>query len=42
LLAELIAIARDRTLTLVYSAKDQEPNQPVVLKELLERELRKN
>ena len=37
LLAELENIARNGTLTLVYSAKDREHNQAVVLKELLER-----
>lgn len=41
LLAELVEIARKRNLTLVYSAKDQEHNQAVVLKELLERKLGK-
>ncbi len=39
LLADLLEIARDGTLTLVYSAKDQEHNQAVVLKELPERKL---
>lgn len=42
LLAELVEIARNGTVTLVYSAKDQEHNQAVVLKELLDRKLRKN
>lgn len=41
LLAELVAIARSKTLTLVYSAKDQQHNQAVVLKELLDRKMRK-
>lgn len=41
LLAELVEIARSGTLTLVYSAKDQQHNQAVVLKQLLERKLRK-
>lgn len=41
LLAELLEIARGGTLTLVYSAKDQQHNQAVVLKELLDRKLRK-
>jgi uncharacterized protein YeaO (DUF488 family) len=36
LLAELLDIARNGPLTLVYSAKDEEHNQAVVLKELLE------
>jgi uncharacterized protein YeaO (DUF488 family) len=36
LLAELFEIARDGPLTLVYSAKDEEHNQAVVLKELLD------
>ena len=40
LLDELLRIARRGTLTLVYSAKDQEHNQAVVLKELLDRKLR--
>lgn len=40
LLAELKKIARSGTLTLVYSAKDQEHNQAVVLKELLEKKSR--
>ena len=40
-LAELLEIARGGTLTLVYSAKDQAHNQAVVLKELLDRRLRK-
>lgn len=40
LLAELLKMARSGTLTLVYSAKDQEHNQAVVLKELLDRKLR--
>jgi uncharacterized protein YeaO (DUF488 family) len=41
LLAELVEIARSGTLTLIYSAKDQQHNQAVVLKQLLERKLRK-
>jgi uncharacterized protein YeaO (DUF488 family) len=41
LLGELLEIARSGTLTLVYSAKDQEHNQAVMLKELLERKLRR-
>jgi len=41
LLAELLKIARGGTLTLVYSAKDEEHNQAVVLKELLDRKLRR-
>lgn len=41
LLAELLEIARSRIVTLVYSAKDQEHNQAVVLKELLDKKLRK-
>lgn len=40
-LAELVEIAGKGNLTLVYSAKDQEHNQAVVLKELLERKLGK-
>jgi len=40
LLAELLRMARSGTLTLVYSAKDQEHNQAVVIKELLDRRLR--
>jgi uncharacterized protein YeaO (DUF488 family) len=39
LLAELLRIARSGSLTLVYSAKDQEHNQAVVLKELLDKKL---
>jgi uncharacterized protein YeaO (DUF488 family) len=35
-LAELEGLARNGTLTLVYSARDEEHNQAVVLKELLE------
>jgi uncharacterized protein YeaO (DUF488 family) len=42
LLAELLAIAGRGTLTLVYSAKDQEHNQAVVLKELLDRKSRQS
>ena len=41
LLAELIEIARSRTVTLVCSAKDQQHNQAAVLIELLDRNLRK-
>ncbi len=41
LLAELLEIARSGTLTLVYSAKDHQHNQAVVLKELLDRKLRR-
>jgi uncharacterized protein YeaO (DUF488 family) len=41
LLAELLEIARSRIVTLVYSAKDQQHNQAVVLMELLDRKLRK-
>ncbi len=41
LLAEMVEIAGKGNLTLVYSAKDQEHNQAVVLKELLERKLGK-
>ena len=41
LLSELVEIARQRKLTLVYSAKDQEHNQAVVLKEMLDRKLGK-
>ncbi len=40
LLAELEQIARSGMLTLVFSAKDQEHNQAVVLKELLEKKFR--
>ena len=40
MLAELAEIARNGKLTLVYSAKDQEHNQAVVLKELLDKKLR--
>ncbi len=39
LLAELENIARTGVLTLVYSARDQEHNQAVVLKELLDKRL---
>ncbi len=42
LLAELLKIAHSGILTLVYSAKDQEHNQAVVLKELLDRKLRRS
>ena len=41
LLAELLKIAHSGILTLVYSAKDQQHNQAVVLKELLDRKLRR-
>jgi len=40
LLAELEKVARKGTLTLVYSAKDEEHNQAVVLNELLDRKRR--
>jgi uncharacterized protein YeaO (DUF488 family) len=40
LLAELEKVARNGTLTLVYSAKDQEHNQAVVLLELLDKRLK--
>jgi uncharacterized protein YeaO (DUF488 family) len=40
LLDELLRTARRGILTLVYSARDQEHNQAVVLKELLDRKLR--
>ena len=40
LLAELVEVARNGTLTLIYSAKDQHHNQAVVLKQLLDRNLR--
>jgi uncharacterized protein YeaO (DUF488 family) len=39
LLSELVEIARNRRLTLVYSAKDEAHNQAVVLKEVLEEKL---
>jgi uncharacterized protein YeaO (DUF488 family) len=39
LLAELEKVARDGTLTLVYSANDEEHNQAIVLKEFLEKRL---
>ncbi len=39
LLVELENIARNGTLTLVYSARDQEHNQAVVLKEVLDKRL---
>jgi uncharacterized protein YeaO (DUF488 family) len=35
LIAELVELARDGPLTLIYSAKDTEHNQAVVLKEFL-------
>jgi uncharacterized protein YeaO (DUF488 family) len=35
LIAELVELARDGPLTLIYSAKDAEHNQAVVLKEFL-------
>ena len=41
LLAELLEAARRGRLTLVYSAKDQQHNQAVVLKQLLDATLRK-
>jgi uncharacterized protein YeaO (DUF488 family) len=41
LLKELAEIARSGTLTLVYSAKDEEHNQAVVLKALLESKMPK-
>lgn len=40
LLAELVEVARNETLTLIYSAKDQQHEQAVVLKQLLDRKLR--
>jgi uncharacterized protein YeaO (DUF488 family) len=40
LLAELIEIAREGRLTLVYGAKDEAHNQAVVLKELLDEKLK--
>ena len=40
MLSELLAMAKREALTLVYSAKDTEHNQAVVLKELLDRRLR--
>ena|SRR2546429_9191306 len=39
LLAELVEVAPKGRLTLVYGAKDEEHNQAVVLKELLEEKL---
>ena len=42
LLAELLKIADSGTLTLIYSARDEEHNQAVVLKELLEKQLAKS
>jgi uncharacterized protein YeaO (DUF488 family) len=39
LLQELLNVARKEKLTLVYSARDQEHNQAVVLKELLDSQL---
>jgi uncharacterized protein YeaO (DUF488 family) len=36
LIAELVELARDGPLTLIYSAKDTEHNQAVVLKEFLD------
>lgn len=42
LLAELLKIAHNGILTLVYSAKDQEHNQAVVLKEVLDGKLRRS
>ena len=41
LLAELLEIAHSRIVPLVYSAKDQQHNQAVVLMDLLDRKLRK-
>ncbi len=40
LLDDLLQIVRGGTLTLLYSAKNQQHNQAVVLKELLEKKLR--
>jgi len=42
LLAEMLEIASGGTLTLVYSAKNEEHNQAVVLKGLLDRKLRQS
>ena len=42
LLAELETLARHGTLTLVYSARDEDHNQAVVLKELLEKQVSKS
>ncbi len=39
LLDELLEVARDGKLTLVYSAKDEAHNQAVVIKEILEERL---
>ena len=39
-LADLRALARRSTLTLVYSARDEDHNDAVVLKQLLERDLK--
>jgi len=39
MLSELLEIANGGTLTLVYSARDEEHNQAVVIKELLDRKL---
>lgn len=39
--AELEKVARSGNLTLVYSAKDREHNQAIVLKELLDKKLSK-
>ena len=39
LIAELLKIARSGRLTLVYSARDEEHNQAVVIKELLDKKL---
>ncbi|MGH7986323.1 MAG: DUF488 domain-containing protein [Candidatus Binataceae bacterium] len=39
LLDELLEVARAGTLTLVYSARDEEHNQAVVLKEVLDSKL---
>jgi uncharacterized protein YeaO (DUF488 family) len=41
MLSELLKIAGSGTLTLVYSARDEEHNKAIVLKELLERKLSK-
>jgi uncharacterized protein YeaO (DUF488 family) len=39
LLEELLKVARRKKLTLVYSAKDEEQNQAVVIKEVLDSKL---
>src|SRR5262249_8620308 len=41
LLTQLVEIARNGRLTLVYSARDEEHNQAIVLKQLLEEKLEK-